>query len=107
LLADRTDSNTICTGTYKTFTRGYLEGLNAHPDSPVRVEVVTEKKGDTLKVAGVWPVDFQQSWQRAIQQGSHVLNLSAEKVRELKSPEGYERKLREFSEQQWELVGGR
>jgi len=108
LLADRTDSNTICTGSYKTFTNGYLEQLNASPPrTTIRVEVVASKKGGPLEVAGVWSVDFKKAWESATQQGSRVLNLSAEKVRALKSPEGYEAKVREFSKQQWDLVGDR
>jgi len=108
LLADRTDSNTICTGSYMSYTREYLITLSRSMQSaPLRVEVVAEKKGDPLKVAGVWLIDFKQSWDRATQQGSHLLNLSAEKVRALKSSEGYEKKAREFSEQQWDLVAKR
>jgi len=108
LLADRTDSNTICTGSYKAFTNGYLEQLSASPrGTTIRVEVVASKKGGPLEVAGVWSVDFKKSWESAIERGSRVLNLSAEKVRALKSPEGYEAKVREFSKQQWHLVGDR
>jgi hypothetical protein len=69
--------------------------------------VVAPKKGDSPKVADVWSVDFKQSWERAIQHGSRVLNLSAEKDRESKTPENYERKAREFSDQQWNLIGNR
>src|SRR6516225_5930444 len=68
LLADRTDSNTICCGTYMNFTRNYLEKISkAQPNGVVRVEVVTAQKAGELKVAGIWLVDFKQSWDRAIQ----------------------------------------
>jgi hypothetical protein len=108
LLAARTDSNTICTGSYMTFTKGYLEQLSASPaGTTIRVEVVGSKKDGSLEVAGVWSVDFRKAWERAIQQGSRVLNISAEQVRALKSPEAYESKLREFSKQQWDLIGSR
>jgi hypothetical protein len=107
LLADRTNSDSICTGTDERFTRGYLEQLNTTKPKEIRVEVVAPKKGDPLKVAGVWSVDFKQSWERAIKWGSRVLNLSAWEVRVLKTPKHYERKLREFSDQQWLLVGDR
>jgi hypothetical protein len=108
LLADRTDSNTICTGSYKQFTKGYLESLSASKsNAPVRVEVITNKTGEPLRVAGVWSVDFKESWNRAIQQGSRVLNMSAEQVRAFKTPEMYEKRIRQQSEDQWNLVDKR
>ncbi len=102
MLADRTVSDSICTGTWKTFTRGYLDDLNKlPPHTALELELVNNKAAAPLVVAGLWPVDFAQKWQKACIYGSRVLELPPDKVKAIGSPTNYKRKIIECSDQQW------
>lgn len=103
MLAHYTDSNTICTGNYLAFTEKYLEELRTkkpRTELLVRLASVGDKKAPPT-VVGVWSFNAQTSWDKAIQQGSHALNLSAEKVRALGSAAGYKEALLKQSKKAW------
>lgn len=103
MLAHHTDSNTICSGSYLAFTERYIDDLRLcqpHPAVLVKLSVVG-KADAPVSVVGIWPFNSQKSWDRAIQRGSHVLDLSAEKVRALGNADGYRAAMLKASDAAW------
>lgn len=104
-LADRIDSNTICTGSYRRVMSEYLTGLRTRKaDLPLLVELVSLKTGGQLVVSGLWSFDYKTNWEKAIQRGSRLLDMSAESIRKLGSAAGYNRKVKQISARNWQKM---
>lgn len=107
LLADRVNSESICIGTNESVTRSYLDKLSALPaHKEVIIELVNNKKGAPLVVAGIWVYDADMQWQHAIKYGSPTLSLSAAKVKTLGSATKYHKKVLQFCDQEWTKING-
>ncbi len=94
LLADSTDSNTICTGSYKEAMRKYLNSLQSlDSKTEMLVQVVQKRTNSPLVVASISPYDKTKSWEREKQFGSAVLNMSPEQIKGLGSADAYNKKV--------------
>lgn len=107
MLAHFTNSDSICTGDYRSTMAKYMSELQESAPKKVMIRLSVLAKNGPLKVTSIRPFDSKRSWDRAIQEGSHILNLSAEKVRTLKSADGYEAALMKQSLEQWSLIESR
>jgi hypothetical protein len=108
LLADRINSDSICTGTADAFTKGYLNSLaQLPPKTDIIIEIVNNKKEAPLVVAGIWVYDSEKQWQHATQFGSKTLSLSADKVKALGSAEKYHKQVLQFCDQEWNRMNVR
>ena len=85
----------------------YLKDLSTSKAGMIKVEVVAYAPGGPLNVVGLWPLDFKREWETAVRQGSRLIGISDEDARALKSPEGYENRLRQYSELEWTFVRDR
>lgn len=103
MLAHNTDSNTICTGSYLQFTENYLNELCQHKPRTDLLVTLGSIGSPTapVSVTGVWSFDTPKAWDRAIQQGSRTLDLSAENVRKLGSAMNYREAIVKASELRW------
>lgn len=108
LMAHYTNSNSICTGSYKRTIERYIVDLKkVTPRPDVLVRVSSAKAKGTLMVAELRNLDTFESWDRVIQEGSHILDLSAEKVRKFGSASAYKSELAKKSLAQWALIEAR
>ncbi len=104
LLAHYTNSDSICVGDYRATMKKYIEQLREKPPTKAMIRLSVLKKNGPLMVSSITRFDAKRTWDRAIQEGSQILDLSAAKVRQLKSADGYEAELMKRSQSQWELI---
>jgi hypothetical protein len=104
-LADRVDSDSICTGGYQSKMTAYLAKLgHLSGESPLLVELVAVRKGETLFVAGLWQYENLKSYENARQYGSAILGMSPQQIEKLGSRAAYEKNLNETFQENWQLV---
>ncbi len=104
-LADRINSNSICSGQHVEQMQSYLNNLKSkNSTSPVLVQLVSAYTGGPLSVSGIWPFDYRQSWNKSIQTGSTLLGMSAKSVKELGSAGVYRKKMEELSLVGWTKI---
>ncbi|MBI3270480.1 MAG: hypothetical protein HYZ53_15835 [Planctomycetes bacterium] len=119
-LADRVDSDSICTGTHLQRMEEYLAGLQGKEgwhDSgeggprkcsrSLLVEVVSTKKGGVLFVAGIWILDPQAVYARACARGSDMLGADPGVVKAMGSAEALVAKMRAASDVTWKAMADR
>lgn len=94
LLADSTDSNTICSGKYKEVMRKYLSSLQSlDSKSELLVQVVQKQSSSPFVVASISSYDKVKTWERERQFGSAVLNMTPEQVKALGTADSYNKKV--------------
>lgn len=103
-LADRVNSDSICTGNYHETTRAYLEKLQSgNPKGPLLVELIDTDGKAKLFVAGLWKFDSRKGFENGSLIGSRF-GWSAEEVQSFKTPEVYEKKAQAISDKNWPAV---
>lgn len=107
-LADRIDSDSICTGDHVKSMREYLARV-AREGAGKRlvVEIVSAEGSKGLFVAGLWILDPETAYDRATRHGSGLLGLEASAVADLGSAEAYVARLEEISEASWKRMASR
>ena len=101
-LADRINSDSICTGGHRERMKEYIAGLQAlQPTPPLLVEQVRVKDTPGFFVAGLWSIDAEAAYTRGCEHGSHVVGLSADEVKTCGSAEAYVKLIRERCEPSW------
>lgn len=104
-LADRVDSDSICTGSHRAAMGKYLDRLIAlpKPRPALLVELVAAEARGALFVAGLWVHDPARTHQRACQVGAPMLKLDPAGVKAL-TPEGFAGRVAGASDETWSAL---
>lgn len=107
LLAHYTNSDSICCGSYQKEMSKFIQEIKkTQPRPGLFITISTGTKGGALEVACVRPYVESKAWEQAIQQGSTLLNLSAEKVRKM-GRDKYKQALIAMSDTNWQKMANR
>lgn len=107
LLAQTTHTDTAGAVSYQLKLTDYLKGLKSLSKADILIKLGTEKQNGLLEVVGVWQFNSQQAWNRATNQGSEIMNLSAPQVRKFGSADAYKAELIKRTQSQWAQLDSR
>lgn len=100
-LADRTNSNSICTGQYKEVAKELLGKLQASMrNRPLIIELVSVESGSRF-VAGLWLFNAEAGFERGGAYGSPAFGWTPEQVKSFGTTSVYEQKAKEMSDKNW------
>jgi len=104
-LADRVDSNSICTGQHQRVMKEYLQKLQASQrNKPLLIELSTVD-GKSFFVSGLWLFDSKTSFDIGTRFGSPLLKLTKDQITTtIKTPEEYAKRVEILSGNNWETL---
>jgi len=103
-LADRINSDSICTGDHQRLMKEYLAKVQSSTrNKPLMIEL-SSLDDKSFFVSGLWLFDEKASFERGVKYGSRLLGLTKEQVSAFKTPQEYAKRAISVSRDNWGVL---
>lgn len=107
LLARNVNSDSIAAGRYKSAMQDYIRSLKTFQNEDVLLKLSSPRVNGPLSLTGIWPFNADNAWNKALIQGSQIMNLSAGEVKRFGSANAYKDELISRTKSKWAQIESR